>query len=289
ILKSGGAYLPIDPQYPEERKQYMLKDSGARILLFGLANGITYEKNIVCVPDAINLLRCRAAVVPTMTYPSPHHLCYVIYTSGSTGRPKGVLVEHASAVNLVYDRRNHFHMDETERVLLFFPLCFDPSVEQVFLTLCSGAALILITKQTLEDPIKFDAFLYCQAITHLNTVPSFLNNTYLNEPGTYSLRRFVTGGESCPVSMVKRLSVHGPFHSVYGPTEATVNATGIIYNPGFGHDDLTYLPLGKPLDNITIFLFNTCKNLVPIGVVGELYIGGIGVARGYLNQPELTA
>jgi len=269
ILKAGGAYLPIDPGLPPGRIRYMLADSGAEM---PAAPGTPAKKG-------------GAARAPRPVIPG--NLAYVIYTSGSTGRPKGVLVEHFSAVNLVLTRKHRFEIDQTDRVLQFSSLSFDASVEQVFVALSSGAALILVDEETLLDIVKFDAYIRRQAVTHLDSVPSFLSNIPFKDPGFYSLKRIVSGGEVCPISLAEKLGRYCDFYNAYGPTETTVTAVGMKYRPGNGR--LPGLPIGRPIRNTAVYLFDRWKAPVPTAVPGEMYIGGAGVTRGYLNRPELTS
>jgi amino acid adenylation domain-containing protein/non-ribosomal peptide synthase protein (TIGR01720 family) len=278
ILKAGGAYLPIDPEYPEERINYMLKDSGAEILL----------KDDDFTPEAFNN---RPKGTSSHLHPSlapATSLAYVIYTSGSTGKPKGVLAQHSSVVNFVIAQKENFAISPGERVLQFTPICFDPAVEQIFIALCSGSALVLVKKDILMDNVKFEAFISTQMITHLHTVPSFLENMKLKS--TYSLNRVISGGDICPVSLARQWSQVCDFYNKYGPTETTITSIEFKVSHGDRVDKtLARLPIGKPLANTYIFLLDQQMKLVPLGVAGELYIGGAGTARGYLNNPQLTA
>ncbi|MCP5109195.1 MAG: amino acid adenylation domain-containing protein, partial [bacterium] len=151
---------------------------------------------------------------------SPENLAYVIYTSGSTGKPKGVLVEHRSVVNLVFSLQKEFNITHDERVLQFSSLSFDASVEQIFITLFSGAVLVLVDKESLLDSRRFEDYLARLAVTHLNAVPAFLNDI-VARGGSYRLRRVITGGDVCPVGLAKKLSRFGVFYNKYGPTETT--------------------------------------------------------------------
>ncbi|UCH97013.1 MAG: AMP-binding protein, partial [Candidatus Aminicenantes bacterium] len=215
----------------------------------------------------------------------PSNLAYIIFTSGSTGKPKGVMVEHAPVVNLAFSQKKRFNITEDDRVLQFSPICFDASVEQIFISLFSGAVLVLIDKDTLLDSRLFEEFISSQAITHIHAVPSFLNNIQLKN--NYQLKRVIAGGDVCPVSLAKKWMKHCDFYNEYGPTETTV--TSIEIEVKEVDEALSSLPIGRPINNTTVYLFDREMKLVPLGVVGEMYIGGEGVARGYLNRPELTA
>jgi amino acid adenylation domain-containing protein len=282
VLKAGGAYLPIDPNYPEERKQYMLKESGARILVSGVSEGI----------EIIDLQRIGFKG-DFFTQPTQHthftqpNLAYVIYTSGSTGKPKGVLVEHHSVVNLALSQKNYFNIDENDRILQFSSLCFDASVEQIFIAFFSGAVLVLVDRNTLLDSRIFEEFIYSRSISHLHAVPSFLSNIKVRD--TFKLKRVIAGGDVCPAALAKKWSKYCDFYNEYGPTETTVTSIEMMVRAGDDDETSVQLPIGRPINNTVAYIFDKWMKLVPKGAAGELYIGGKGVARGYLNNPELTA
>ncbi|MCX6582230.1 MAG: amino acid adenylation domain-containing protein [Candidatus Aminicenantes bacterium] len=273
ILKSGGAYLPIDPEYPRERIDYMLKDSNAKILL---------------TTSDLNSLKGRprrGLHHSSFIIHHSNHLAYIIYTSGSTGEPKGVLVEHTSVVNYICGQVKFFGINEKDRVLQFSTICFDASVEQVFIALLSGAVLVLVDKETLLEKSACEAFIVSQAITHLHAVPSFLSN--IKPGGAVALKRVVCGGDVCPVSLAKWWSRYCDFYNKYGPTETTISSIEMKVEDI--DETLPRLPIGKPTANTYIYVLDRWMKYAPRGAAGELYIGGVGVARGYLNRPELTA
>ncbi|MCK4762581.1 MAG: amino acid adenylation domain-containing protein, partial [Candidatus Aminicenantes bacterium] len=233
---------------------------------------------------------------------------YIIYTSGSTGRPKGVLVEHNPVVNLTWNQGRFFDITKHDRILQFSSICFDPSVEQIFTTLTNGAVLVLIDKETLMDIDRFVEFIVSRSITHLHAVPSFLQilhesllkKSFFGSTGSQTnsqgplwaggaspLKRIVSGGDVCPVSLAKKWSRYGEFYNKYGPTETTITSIEMKFDTV--DDSLIRLPIGKPVNNTRVYLLDKWEKLVPVGVAGEMYIGGSGVARGYLNNPELTA
>ncbi|MGD2092862.1 MAG: amino acid adenylation domain-containing protein [Candidatus Aminicenantes bacterium] len=313
ILRAGGAYLPIDPDYPEERIKYMLKDSGAKILVTVPGLSEKFEKLLI-VNYQLLIVNCQGGKTPSCpqhlsTAPatavssssastltstltcqvSPANLAYIIYTSGSSGKPKGVMVEHSSVVNLAFSSKRRFNIDTHDRILQFSSICFDASVEQIFIALFNGAALILIKKDTLLDIDKFASFLSSRLITHLDAVPSFLNQIELQEGKGYSLKRIISGGEVCPVSLAGKLGNFCDFYNQYGPTETTVTSIALMIGNEELEETLSRLPIGRPIDNTVVYVLDKWKKPVCLGVVGELYIGGAGLARGYLNQPELTA
>ncbi|UCH93006.1 MAG: amino acid adenylation domain-containing protein, partial [Candidatus Aminicenantes bacterium] len=270
ILKAGGAYMPIDPNYPEKRIKYMLTDSSASILLTSR--------------EISNLSSQQAFNNSPKGFPS---LAYIIYTSGTTGKPKGVMIEHSSVVNFVVSQTRYFNITVHDRVLQFSSICFDASVEQIFISLINGAILVLINKDTLMDKNQFESFIMSRSISHLHAVPSFLNSIDLK--GSYPLKRVISGGDVCPVPLARQLSCWCNFYNKYGPTETTITSIEMKV-PADGPDDsLLRLSIGKPINNTVVYLLDEGMKLVPPGVTAELYIGGEGVARGYLNQPELTA
>jgi fengycin family lipopeptide synthetase D len=218
-------------------------------------------------------------------WPDSHNLAYIIYTSGSTGRPKGVLVEHGSVVNLICNQDEYFNINQSDRILQFSSICFDASVEQIFIAFSSGAVLVLIDKSILLDVEKFDKFVFRHQVSHINAVPSFLNNIQLRNAS--QLKRVVAGGDVCPVSLAEKWRADFDFYNGYGPTETTVTSIEILIKET--NALLFRLPIGKPIANTLVYLLDRLMKPVPLGVIGELYIGGAGVTRGYLNRLELTA
>ncbi|MCP5050767.1 MAG: amino acid adenylation domain-containing protein, partial [bacterium] len=278
ILKAGGAYLPIERDYPGERIRFILKDSGANVSVSWL--------------DGLPVRRLDGSTGPTHKLTNrqtvkPTNPAYVIYTSGSTGTPKGVVVEHRSVVNFAYSRSKHFKMSRRDRTLLVSSLCFDASVQQIFITLLGGGVLVFFEKEIMLDPRRFKEYVRLQSITYTDAVPSFLTGVDLSDISSLTL--ITSGGEMCPVSVGKQLGGKpgSRFYNEYGPTEATVAVTALKVE----EVDETFpgLPIGKPVANARLYVFDRWMNLVPLGVAGELGIAGIGVARGYLNNPELTA
>ena len=292
IFKAGGAYLPIEPDYPEDRSNYMLKDSNAKVLLAVPATQVKVkaevEERFTEIIDISRLLFFSTLTSTSTCQVSPANLAYIIYTSGSTGKPKGVLVEHASVVNLAFSQKRRFKIDKNERILQFSSICFDASVEQIFIALYSGAVLVLVDKKVLLHSDRFAEFISKQAVTHIHAVPSFLSTISTIAPKRWShLHRMIAGGDVCPVTLAKQWSPYCDFYNEYGPTETTVTSIEILVKDL--DDQAGSLPIGKPIANTFIYLLDMGMNPVPLGVQGELYIGGDGVARGYLNRPELTS
>ncbi|HLP61987.1 MAG TPA: amino acid adenylation domain-containing protein, partial [Candidatus Deferrimicrobium sp.] len=284
-------YLPIDPEFPQERIDYMLKDSGAKLL--AVANGQDSEKlgkwegEKILLEDIFKSPKRYSYFLAHL--PSYHlnssNIAYIIYTSGSTGRPKGVLVEHRSVVNLICHQDKYFNINRSDRILQFSSICFDASVEQMFIAFSSGAILILPDKNTLLDFNKFDKFIIRHRVSHIHAVPSFINNIQLINSS--QLKRVISGGDVCPESLAKKWNISFNFYNEYGPTETTVTSIEILIKNANAF--LFRIPIGKPINNTVVYILDQWLNPAPLGVIGELYIGGSGVARGYLNCPELTA
>ncbi|MCX6584773.1 MAG: amino acid adenylation domain-containing protein [Candidatus Aminicenantes bacterium] len=304
ILKSGGAYLPIDPSYPQERIDYMLKDSGAKLLV--TANNLEGEKvrrwegEKVLLEEIFN--SPGSSSYPLTFSPSyllnSSNLAYIIYTSGSTGRPKGVMVEHRNVINLVYGLRERIYSKYSRNldVALVAPFIFDASVKQVFGALLLGYSLYIVPGDIRFDGEKLFEYYMKYAIDISDGTPTHLrlllecrsgNNLRLN------IKRFLIGGEPLTWNIVEKLFAHLETHllkitNVYGPTECCVDTTSYeisIENIGL----YTNLPIGVPMPNQQVYIVGKAGSLQPLGVPGELCIGGNSVARGYLNNPELTA
>jgi amino acid adenylation domain-containing protein/non-ribosomal peptide synthase protein (TIGR01720 family) len=288
ILKAGGAYVPVDPHYPQERIRMMLDDIKSSIIVTTSAqrhlfSNTGHEQIIIDEWPDTSAHQDLPEVTVTATLDDP---AYVIYTSGSTGKPKGVIIHHAAIVNFISHRSRDFGIDATDRVLQFSNYCFDAAVEQMFLPLINGAVLVLIPEVLRLDRQYFEQLLEQEKITHLDTTPGFLSSI---TPGNYgSLRRVVSGGEAGSLQLAEAWGSYVDFYNEYGPTETTVVATGYLFHPQQLHKR-DMLPIGKPLANVRIYILDAAGQLLPPGVAGELYIGGIQVAKGYLHMPALTA
>ena len=290
ILKAGGGYVPIDPTYPADRIAYILEDTAAFIGLSSTdCSHLLADRQIltrVIEVDREWFMIDKASKEDIDSELKSNQLMYIIYTSGSTGRPKGVLMEHHSLVNFVLHQTRIFNIDSEDRVLQFYNYCFDPSVEQIFLPLINGAACVLIPDNVRRDAQQFETFLAQKRITHLQATPGFLNNLRADAYG--GLRRVVAGGEICSITLFERWRPICRFYNKYGPTETAITATEYPCAPDLSTQGMTSLPIGKPVANTRLYVMDAGGALVPIGVKGELHIGGVQVARGYLNQPELT-
>ncbi|MGZ4107685.1 MAG: non-ribosomal peptide synthetase, partial [Tumebacillaceae bacterium] len=292
ILKAGGAYVPIDPTYPSDRLSYLLEDSQIQVLL-------TQEKWVDTLPDVSVPLICfdRAeellAGECTENLPcaaTAEHAAYMIYTSGSTGKPKGVLNTHKGIVNRLLWMQDEYKLTSDDRVLQKTPFSFDVSVWEFFWPLLTGARLVVARPEGHRDSHYLVETIQRYEITTLHFVPSMLQ-LFLEETGVEqcrSIRQVMTSGEALPYELQKRFfaCLDAELHNLYGPTEAAVDVT---YWECESDSTLNFVPIGRPIANTTIFILDQHLQPVPIGVAGELHIGGVQVARGYHNRPELTA
>ncbi|HZM81183.1 MAG TPA: amino acid adenylation domain-containing protein [Candidatus Limnocylindrales bacterium] len=271
VLKAGGAYLPLDPTHPQSRIEYVLRDAGCHIVL---TDRDFARHDWDAEPSSDPLVPAH-----------PGNLAYVIYTSGSTGGPKGVLVPHRGAVNYVRGIERMYRLGPGERVLQFSNATFDVSVFDIFGALACGATLILIPRETTVDPVALHDVLRREAVSVAAIAPAMLS--ILDTDALPSLRALCAAGESFPAEVANRWLAPGRvFHNGYGPTEATVVCVDYECPP----QPLSLAPpIGRPMPNHRAYVVDRQGLPVPIGVRGELWIGGPGVVRGYLGRPSLTA
>ncbi|MFJ6215458.1 amino acid adenylation domain-containing protein [Streptomyces sp. NPDC092296] len=285
VLKAGGAYLPLDPDYPADRLGFMLTDSGADVVITdaGLAPLVAGHARFLV--DITEELPDRWTHDPVFAA-APEHTAYVIYTSGSTGRPKGVLIEHRAIVNRLHWMQEAYRLDATDRVLQKTPYSFDVSVWEFFWPLISGATLVLARPGGHRDPAYLAELIATERITTLHFVPSMLR-AFLAEPLPQlpSLRRMVCSGEALTADLVTAVAerIGCELHNLYGPTEAAVDVTTTRCEPGLP------VTIGRPIANTRTYIVDGGLRPLPIGAPGELLLGGVQLARGYLNRPELTA
>jgi amino acid adenylation domain-containing protein len=272
ILKAGGAYLPIDPEYPQERIDFMLKDSGVTILLTDLPEGRSFHHSSLII------------------HHSPNNLAYVIYTSGTTGKPKGTLTTHRNVARVVKNT-NYIELTENDRVLQLSNYAFDGSVFDIYGALLNGAALVLVGKEEVFDVDKLSRLITRENITLFFVTTALFNTLVDLDIGCLTnVRKILFGGERVSVEHTLRalefLGKDRIMH-MYGPTETTVYASS--YNINSIEKGAVTVPIGGPISRTSIYILNENLNPQPIGVKGEIYIGGEGVAWGYLNNPELTS
>jgi amino acid adenylation domain-containing protein len=292
VLKTGGAYVPLDPSYPPDRLRFMLEDSAVPVLLTQerlldrlAANGI----DVLCLDRDWDRLVDQDETEPGGSV-TPDDLAYVIYTSGSTGKPKGAMNTHRGIVNRLLWMQQAYRLDETDRILQKTPIGFDVSVWEFFWPLMTGARLIVARPGGHQDPEYLITTIESEGVTTMHFVPSMLH-LFLSARGVKrcrSLRRVICSGEALSADLVDRFFEHldCELHNLYGPTEAAVDVTAWQCSPG---DARSTVPIGRPIANTQMYVLDPAFEPTPLGVPGELWIGGVQVARGYVNRPELTA
>ncbi|GAA6620567.1 amino acid adenylation domain-containing protein [Scytonema sp. NUACC26] len=293
ILKAGGAYVPIDPAYPKERLAFIMEDTQTPVLLTQtpLVNNLpSCQAKIVCLDSDWEQIAQNSQDNP-ICETTVDNLIYVIYTSGSTGKPKGVMIPHRGIHNQLFWRQTTFGLSQVDKVLQTISLSFDPSVWQIFWCLLFGGQLVLPSPGEHRDTAYLVKTIFEQQITVLALVPSLLR-VLLEEEGIEkckSLRHITCGGEALPIELVEqffaRLNLENVLHNCYGPTEASIDTTFWTCQRGT-HG--IFAPIGRPISNAEIYVLDENLQPVPVGESGELYIGGVGLARGYFNSPELT-
>ncbi|MBW4560438.1 MAG: amino acid adenylation domain-containing protein [Mojavia pulchra JT2-VF2] len=293
ILKAGGAYVPLDPAYPQERLGFILEDTKTSIILTTeqLAKNLASHKaQVVCLDSDWEVI-AHNSQENLATEVTVENLSYVIYTSGSTGQPKGVMISHRSICNTLYWRQTTFKITEQDKVLQTISFSFDPSVWQIFWPLSFGGQLIMARPGGHSDTAYLVQTIIEQQITIIALVPSVIR-VLLEEKGIencQSLRHVTSGGEALPIELINKFCAYLKLDNVlvncYGPTEASIDATSWTCQPGTNY---IFAPIGRPIANTQIYILNEDLQPVPVGEPGELHIGGIGLARGYLNLPELT-
>jgi amino acid adenylation domain-containing protein len=284
ILKAGAAYLPLDPAYPQERLRFMLEDTQLSILLTQqsfVERFLHPELSLICLDQDWQKIALESQQNPN-SHTTPHHLAYISYTSGSTGIPKGVQIQHRGLSNLIQAQIEVFSLQPHHRVLQFASLSFDASIFEIVMALATGASLYLAKKASLLPGEPLNQLLRQQAITHVTLPPAVL--AVLPSENLPALETIISAGETCSQEIVKRWAKNRRFFNAYGPTEATVWSTVAEIKDVSGHP-----VIGQAIANTQVYLLDSHLQPVPIGIPGELYIGGEGLARGYLNRPELTA
>lgn len=285
ILKAGCAYVPIDPTYPNDRIDYILNDIQADLVVTAPAYQSLFTKQSQLTTLLLNKEEVvRATALTNLPSVEPSDLAYIIYTSGSTGMPKGVMVPHSAIANELAFYSKYFEFKVGDRQLLLANFVFDASVEQIFLPLVSGSTLVMITRAEIIEPQLLERAIDENGITHFQATPSLIQTI---TPRSYTrLKRVCSGGEACPTSLAKAWSPFVEFYNKYGPTEAAVNVSCHLFQTEKAYSET--LPIGNPIDNARLYVLDQNLQLIPPGLIGELYIGGIGVSKGYLNRPKLT-
>ena len=288
VLKAGGGYVPLDPAFPQDRIEYMLQDSGLSILVTDAGLGAT-----LAGPGSIRVVEldteaAQIAARPGTELPasaSATDIAYVIYTSGSTGKPKGVEIEHRAFVNFILSMLREPGIDADDRLLAVTTISFDIAGLELFGPLTAGGCVILADRETALDGQRLAALIETSGATMMQATPASWR--LLLEGGRWKSTglKILCGGEALPRELADRLlATGGELWNLYGPTETTVWSTVARVRPGPEHPWI-----GKPIANTRVYILDAARQPVPVGVPGELYIGGEGLARGYLGRPELTA
>jgi amino acid adenylation domain-containing protein len=291
IMKAGGAYVPLDPTYPEERIQFILTDTACPIILTDSSYGGLfhfYEGRLVFLDDSSSLDAYPSFNLDKIS--SPQNLAYIIYTSGSTGKPKGVMVAHQGVCNRLSWMQNAYQLTTSDRVIQKTPFSFDVSVWELFWPILVGATEVVAAPNDHKDPTLLSQLIKDQKVSICHFVPSMLDNFLDIDTLSFcdSLRVVITSGEALSPFLVEKYfsNVRCSLHNLYGPTEASID---VSHYPCFSDSQALTIPIGRPIWNTQLYILDGGLNPVPVGIGGELYIGGVGLARGYLNRPDLTA
>ncbi len=299
ILKAGGAYVPLDPAYPIQRLSYMIEDADLNLIIS--QESLAQHEIFSNAPEKLLTIDGNNTAKLVQSYPSDHapkitiaanHLAYVIYTSGTTGKPKGVMIEHGQLSNFLINVKDRYGINSQDKVLQFSTINFDISVEECFGALCFGAELVVRDQDCVSDPLKFFNFCEQQQISVISLPTAYWHQlvSYPHSDLPSSLRMVIVGGEALKLSLVNHWFEH--FNGVelvntYGPTEATVTASG--YHLTESYQQTGEVPIGQSNTNTSLYVLDKSLKPVPQGVIGELFIGGDSIARGYLNRDDLTA
>ncbi|MDU0156755.1 non-ribosomal peptide synthetase [Bacillus cabrialesii] len=291
VLKTGAAYLPLDPEFPADRISYMLEDAKPSCI-------ITTEEIAACLPDNLAVPQLvldqsvTQEVVKRYSPDNPNvsvslaHPAYIIYTSGSTGRPKGVVVTLKSLSNFLLSMQETFSLGEEDRLLAVTTVAFDISALELYLPLISGAQIVIAKKETIREPQALAQMIEYFDINIMQATPTLWHALVTNEPEKLRGLRVLVGGEALPSGLLQALhELHCPVTNLYGPTETTIWSAAAFLEEGLKGVP----PIGKPIWNTQVYVLDNGLQPVPPGVVGELYIAGTGLARGYFRRPDLTA
>lgn len=291
ILKAGGAYVPLDSSYPKERLAFMLLDSGVSVLITQrrlLTELPEHQARVLCLDDRDWVAKESSMELSTKV--APENLAYVIYTSGSTGKPKGAMNTHLGICNRLLWMQEQYQLRENDRVLQKTPVSFDVSVWELFWPLLNGAKLVMAKPGGHQDGAYLVDVIRDQEITVMHFVPSMLQ-IFLDVSGVEkcsSLRQVICSGEALSFKLIQRFfsRLHAKLDNLYGPTEAAVDVT---YWPCRLNNDVHTVPIGRPVANTQTHILDSSLEPVSIGEIGELYLAGVQLARGYFNRPDLTA
>ncbi|MHA4842635.1 amino acid adenylation domain-containing protein [Flavitalea antarctica] len=292
IMKAGGAYVPIETDFPAERINYMLQDCGAEVIVTTMAGSLKLPPapgvEIVRIDDGSSLISQQPVQKPETSL-QPSHLAYVIYTSGSTGKPKGVMIEHRSLVDYVFGLKQQISIDECRSFALVSTIATDLGNTVVYSALVFGGELHLFSKEMVSDVENLHKYFGKHSIDCLKIVPSHWRALSNDDQPLFPNRLLIFGGEALQSNMIADILKSGTTCQVvnhYGPTETTIGKLMHVVNANNRYGST--IPIGKPFSNSQVYVLNKGLSLCPIGVAGQLYITGDGVARGYFNKPDLT-
>ncbi|HAR84866.1 MAG TPA: hypothetical protein DCR69_03975, partial [Clostridium sp.] len=282
ILKSGAAYLPIDPIYPNNRISFMLEDSKAKAILVNdnLENRIEFDGLIINLDDEKNYIESNLNLD---VYTTPKDLAYIIYTSGTTGKPKAILTRHDNVVSYVFAFNKLFNLNSNDITLQQASFTFDGLIEEVYTVIFKGGKIVVPNRNDIKDAKRLAKIINENKVTILSCSPLILNE-FNKLPKMKSVQTFLSSSDILRKEYYSELINHANVYNMYGPSETTVCTT--YYKCGL--NDSENVPIGRPLGNNRVYILDTNLDIVPIGVMGEIYIGGDGVANGYLNNNDLT-
>ncbi|AXC54206.1 non-ribosomal peptide synthetase [Bacillus spizizenii] len=291
VLKTGAAYLPLDPEFPADRISYMLEDANPSCIITTEEIAASLPDNLA-VPELVldqavtqEIIKCYSPENPEVSV-SLDHPAYIIYTSGSTGRPKGVVVTQKSLSNFLLSMQEAFSLGEEDRLLAVTTVAFDISVLELYLPLISGAQIVIAKKETIREPQALAQMIENFDITIMQATPTLWHALVTSEPEKLRGLRVLVGGEALPSGLLQALQdLHCSVTNLYGPTETTIWSAAAFLEEGLKGVP----PIGKPIWNTQVYVLDNGLQPVPPGVVGELYIAGTGLARGYFHRPDLTA
>ena len=291
LAKAGAIYVPIEPDYPQERLLYTVSDAQLKLVVCDDINMLAGSGAQLISSEQLCAMINEQPQMAVDISLSHHDLAYIIYTSGSTGRPKGVVNNHGGLLNRLCWMQQQYDVSEDDRILFKTPIGFDVSVWELFLPLLTGAPMVITPQGLHKEPLKLAEIIAEHAVTLMHFVPSMLNVfLQLLPQGLKTVKRVVCSGEALPISLVnqfKDLCPNSLLENLYGPTEAAIDVTMFDCNTLF--DNAEMVPIGTPIDNTQIYILDEQLKPVPVGVMGELYIAGVNLATGYWNIPDLTA
>ncbi|MCP4152564.1 MAG: amino acid adenylation domain-containing protein [bacterium] len=295
ILKAGAVYLPLSPALPQERIQYMINDAGIGLILsekkhLGLLNRLQREcegfHTYLCM-DSPNIRPHEGKEKGPSVEVQSTGPAYIIYTSGTTGRPKGVVLEHRGMANLNTKFVNNYNVTGGDKIIRFADISFDASLYEIFMALLNGAALHILHRDTIDDYGMFADYLARHDITIATLPPPYVNNLKLES--LQSLRMLITAGSTPNLDFMKKSSRHLEYINAFGPTESTICCSYWSSGKVGDFTEFDTITIGKPISNTKLYITNSKLNPQPIGIAGQLCIAGVSLARGYLNNPELTS